>query len=334
MIIQAKAPTRIDLAGGTIDIWPLYLMHYGAVTINIAIDLYATVTLIPFHSKKIIIESKDQNTILEISSAKKIPSFKALELILEIVRFYSPFQGFRLITNCAAPAGSGIGGSSALNIAVNGAMNCFTGNRYSRKEILTIAKNIEARVIGVPTGEQDYFSALYGGANAIHLKDEGVTREKLQMASKDLEKLLVLCFIGTPRASGTNNWDIMKKHIDGNKGLYRKMESIKQTALKMKEAVGKNRFNTVAKLINEEWRNRKNLSQNVSSPKIEKIIKSAFLKGAEAAKICGAGGGGCLVLFVPPEKRKGVEETLVLQKCDILPFRIAQKGLAISNKKN
>ncbi len=102
----------------------------------------------------------------------------------------------------------------------------------------------------------------------------------------------------------------------------------------MKEAVGKNRFNTVAKLINEEWRNRKNLSQNVSSPKIEKIIKSAFLKGAEAAKICGAGGGGCLVLFVPPEKRKGVEETLVLQKCDILTFRIAQKGLAISNKKD
>ncbi|MDP7350861.1 MAG: GHMP kinase, partial [Nitrospinota bacterium] len=181
MIIESKAPTRIDLAGGTIDIWPLYLFHHGAVTINAAINLYATVKLTPRDDKKIIIESKDQGKRVNVASINKLNAAKGLELITELIRFYSPKQGFHLITDCAAPAGSGIGGSSSLNIALNSTLNRFTDNRYSKKEILTIAKNIEARVIGVPTGEQDYYPALFGGVNIIRLEDKGVTREKINI---------------------------------------------------------------------------------------------------------------------------------------------------------
>ncbi len=330
MIIESKAPTRIDLAGGTIDIWPLYLFHRGAVTVNAAINLYATVKLIQINSKKIIIESKDQNKRIEVSSIQKLSSVNALKLIVELIRFYSPTRGFHLITNCAAPAGSGIGGSSSLNIAINGVLNRFTGSRYSKKEMLTIAKNVEARVIGVPTGEQDYYAALYGGVNIIYLKDEGVTAKQLRINSKELEKHLVLYFIGKPRASGTNNWYIMKKHIDGDKALYQKMESIKKTAIKMSCAVADNKVELVGKLLNEEWGNRKKLSKSVSTPGIEKIIKMVFQKGAKAAKVCGAGGGGCLVFFVPPGKRKEVENASVLQKGNLLPFKIIRKGLTIS----
>ncbi|HJN02468.1 MAG TPA: GHMP kinase [Nitrospinota bacterium] len=327
MIIESKAPTRIDLAGGTIDIWPLYLFHHGAVTINAAINLYATVKLTPRDDKKIIIESKDQGKRVNVASINKLNAAKGLELITELIRFYSPKQGFHLITDCAAPAGSGIGGSSSLNIALNSTLNRFTDNRYSKKEILTIAKNIEARVIGVPTGEQDYYPALFGGVNIIRLEDKGVTREKINIHTKELERRLILCFTGKPRASGTNNWQIMKKHIDGDKALYQKMESIKQTALKMGEALAKNRFDIVGQLLNEEWDNRKKLSKNVTTLKIEKIIKSAFQKGATAAKVCGAGGGGCLVLFVPPDKKKVVEKIIQLHRCKILPFNITPNGL-------
>lgn len=330
MIIRSKAPTRIDLAGGTIDIWPLYLFHHGAVTVNVAINLYASVKLIQSDSKKIIIESKDQKKKIETSSIHKLPFVKDLHLIVELIRFYSPAKGFHLITDCAAPAGSGIGGSSSLNIALNGALNRFTGSRYSKKEMLVIAKNIEARVIGVPTGVQDYYPALYGGVNIVHLKDEGVTVENLRIKFKELEKHLVLCFTGKPRASGTNNWDIMKKHIDGDKALFKKMESIKQTAIKMGQAVANNRMGQLGKLLNEEWGNRKKLSGNVTTPDIEKIIKFAFQKGATAAKICGAGGGGCLVFFVAPEKRKEMEKALAMRKCCILPFGIIRKGLNVS----
>ena len=327
MIIESKAPTRIDLAGGTIDIWPLYLFHHGAVTINAAINLYATVKLTPRDDKKIIIESKDQGKRVNVASINKLNAAKGLELITELIRFYSPKQGFHLITDCAAPAGSGIGGSSSLNIALNSTLNRFTDNRYSKKYILTIAKNIEARVIGVPTGEQDYYPALFGGVNIIRLEDKGVTREKINIHTKELERRLILCFTGKPRASGTNNWQIMKKHIDGDKALYQKMESIKQTALKMGEALAKNRFDIVGQLLNEEWDNRKKLSKNVTTLKIEKIIKSAFQKGATAAKVCGAGGGGCLVLFVPPDKKKVVEKIIQLHRCKILPFNITPNGL-------
>jgi D-glycero-alpha-D-manno-heptose-7-phosphate kinase len=214
-----------------------------------------------------------------------------------------------------------------LNIALNSTLNRFTDNRYSKKEILTIAKNIEARVIGVPTGEQDYYPALFGGVNIIRLEDKGVTREKINIHTKELERRLILCFTGKPRASGTNNWQIMKKHIDGDKALYQKMESIKQTALKMGEALAKNRFDIVGQLLNEEWDNRKKLSKNVTTLKIEKIIKAAFQKGATAAKVCGAGGGGCLVLFVPPAKKKVVEKIIQLHRCKILPFNITPNGL-------
>jgi len=327
MIIESKAPTRIDLAGGTIDIWPLYLFHHGAVTINAAINLYATVKLTPRDDKKIIIESKDQGKRVNVASINKLNAAKGLELITELIRFYSPKQGFHLITDCAAPAGSGIGGSSSLNIALNSTLNRFTDNRYSKKEILTIAKNIEARVIGVPTGEQDYYPALFGGVNIIRLEDKGVTRERININIKELERRLILCFTGEPRASGTNNWQIMKKHIDGDKALYQKMESIKQTALKMGEALTKNRFDIAGQLLNEEWDNRKKLSKNVTTLKIEKIIKAAFQKGATAAKVCGAGGGGCLVLFVPPDKKKVVEKIIQLHRCKILPFNITPNGL-------
>ena len=327
MIIESKAPTRIDLAGGTIDIWPLYLFHHGAVTINAAINLYATARLTPRNDKKIIIESKDMGKEINADSINELNIASGLELVTEIIRFYSPEQGFHLITDCVAPAGSGIGGSSSLNIALNSTLNRFTDNRYSKKEMLTIAKNIEARVIGVPTGDQDYYPALFGGINTIHLEDKGVTREKIKVNVKELEKRLILCFTGKPRASGTNNWQIMKKHIDGDKALYEKMESIKQTALKMGEALAKNRFDIVGQLLNEEWDNRKKLSKNVTTLKIEKIIKSAFQKGATAAKVCGAGGGGCLVLFVPPDKKKVVEKIIQLHRCKILPFNITPNGL-------
>ena len=327
MIIESKAPTRIDLAGGTIDIWPLYLFHHGAVTINAAINLYATAKLTPRDDKKIIIESKDQGKRVNAASINKLNAAKGLELITELIRFYSPKQGFHLITDCAAPAGSGIGGSSSLNIALNSTLNRFTDNRYSKKYILTIAKNIEARVIGVPTGEQDYYPALFGGVNIIRLEDKGVTRERININIKELERRLILCFTGEPRASGTNNWQIMKKHIDGDKALYQKMESIKQTALKMGEALTKNRFDIAGQLLNEEWDNRKKLSKNVTTLKIEKIIKAAFQKGATAAKVCGAGGGGCLVLFVPPAKKKVVEKIIQLHRCKILPFNITPNGL-------
>ncbi|KAF0249800.1 MAG: D-glycero-alpha-D-manno-heptose-7-phosphate kinase, partial [bacterium] len=125
MTIEASAPTRIDLAGGTVDIWPLYLFHPGAQTLNVAINLTANCKIIPRNDNIVSIESKDTNTFVK-TSLDKLKETSELELLVRIIDFFQPKTGLTLITECNAPVGSGLGGSSTLDIAVCGALNHFT----------------------------------------------------------------------------------------------------------------------------------------------------------------------------------------------------------------
>ena len=166
-IIFSRAPTRIDLAGGTLDIWPLFHLFDNPPTVNAAISLFATVKITPLRGKKIKVISKDLNLSDSFSSLDKIPIKHPLELILRTIQFYKPKTGFLLETACEAPTGSGIGGSSALSVALNGALNKFTNKKLTLSQIKTVAQNIETQVISVPTGWQDYYPALYGGVLSI-----------------------------------------------------------------------------------------------------------------------------------------------------------------------
>ena len=167
-MIKSSAPTRIDLAGGTLDIWPLHLFFGNAPTINAAIDLYATVEITPRKDKRIVLRSQDLKLEDAFSSVNTLPENHPLELLIRTVKFYAPKSGLEISTNCQAPQGSGIGGSSALNIALHGALNKFMGKNYSKQEIIEIARNIETQIIGVPAGSQDYFPAIYG-LSLIHI---------------------------------------------------------------------------------------------------------------------------------------------------------------------
>ena len=161
--IKSSAPTRIDLAGGTLDIWPLHLLFDNPPTLNAAINLYATVEIISRKDKRIILTSRDLGLSDNFPSLDALPDNHPLELIMRTLKFYAPKSGLEISTDCQAPQGSGIGGSSALNIALHGALNRFTGRRYRKAEMIEIAKNIETQVIKVPAGCQDYFPAMYGG---------------------------------------------------------------------------------------------------------------------------------------------------------------------------
>jgi len=162
-VTESQAPTRIDLCGGTIDIWPLYLFHNSAATINLAVNLYAKTRIKERRDSKIVIESKDLKKRIKFDSIDKLSHNHSLSLITKILSFFKPETGLHIETDCEAPAGAGLAGSSALNIALCTAMNKLTGKSYSKKELITIAKNIESQVIRVPTGEQDYYPAMFGG---------------------------------------------------------------------------------------------------------------------------------------------------------------------------
>ncbi len=177
MRVEAKAPARVDLAGGTVDIWPLYLFHPGAQTVNLAIRCYASCVIETRADRRIVLVSQDQGiretfeTLMDLGLGQS-----QLPLVRELVLFFQPRRGLTIKTTSQVPAGAGLGGSSALNIALCGGLARVTGNPCTRTQILEIAKNVEAIVIRVPTGWQDYFPALYGGASAVHLDRDGVKR--------------------------------------------------------------------------------------------------------------------------------------------------------------
>jgi D-glycero-alpha-D-manno-heptose-7-phosphate kinase len=202
---MASAPTRIDLAGGTIDIWPLYLFHPGAQTLNAAISLRAHVRLERRTDDLVALVSEDTARQALLAPGDELRTDRTLPLLGPLAHYFGA-SGLTMTTRGESPAGAGIAGSSALNIAVCGALNEWAGTSHGPETLLEIAKDIEAQVIRVPTGLQDYRPALYGGVAAVELAPGSVRRVGLDVDPAELERRLVLCYTGEPRNSGTNNW--------------------------------------------------------------------------------------------------------------------------------
>ena len=160
-------------------------------------------------------------------------------------------------------------------------------------------------MIKVPTGLQDYRPALYGGIAALELH-AGAAASACRSTSirSELEQRIVLCYTGEPRNSGTNNWDITKRHIDGDQHIFDCFERIRDTAAAMREALTRGDWDATAACLATEWENRKRLAPGVTTPAIESLIARAMAAGAKAAKVCGAGGGGCLFCLGAARRRR------------------------------
>ena len=331
MIIESTAPTRCDLAGGTIDIWPLYLFHPGATTVNFALSLLARVRIETRDDRRIILESRDRNVSVETSLDKidDLARDEKLELLSRMVHFFRPATGFNLVAHSEAPAGAGISGSSALAIALIGALNCLVGNRYDARKFITIAANIETTVIKVPAGFQDYYPAFYGSASCIHFNADGIRREHLAIDEAELERRFVICYTGEPRLSGINNWDIFKRHIDGQGELFEIFERIRDAAARMRSALLASDWNAVAETMRAAYPVRKRLAPGITTPQMDSLVDRALANGAEAAKICGAGGGGCIAFLCQPERKADVSRALSEAGAEVLDWKVSRAGLVV-----
>lgn len=336
MKITARTPNRIDLAGGTLDIYPLYVFLEGGYTLNAAIDLYSQVDLSPREDDQFYFESVDFGTELLVSR-EDLLSGRAdtsdFRLLVQGVKAYLPAQGLNIRSFNQAPKGSGLGASSALLIALSGALNQWNAVYPEGNTLIQRAADLEAWVLGIPTGKQDYYAALYGGLQAIHFDQSGIQREFIHLPPETLSRLnegLVLSFTGESHFSGTNNWNMMKRYIDDSGDTRRSLNAIRDTSAALYRALQQADLEQVYSLLNQEWQNRKSLADGVSTPQIESMISAAKGAGALANKICGAGGGGCLLTLCEPGQREQVEAALQDTGAQIMRHQITPQGLQVN----
>jgi D-glycero-alpha-D-manno-heptose-7-phosphate kinase len=329
--IIAQAPCRADLAGGTIDLWPLYLFHPGAMTLNFALNIQTTCRITPLKGKRIHLRSLDTHkdeVFPDLAALRKARKFR-LPLAAHLVKFFVPQEGFLIETDSESPAGAGISGSSALMVATAAALARLTGRNLTLEQIRVIAQNVEAQIIQVPTGCQDYYPALYGGVSAIHLDADGIHREAVPLPAEEIESRFVLAYTGAPRKSGINNWEVFKAHIDGNRKVFRNFDRIAEIAAAMHRALLHADWKEVARLLREEWKLRRTNAPGIATPLIDKLISVAASHGGLAAKVCGAGGGGCVIFLVEKGSASRVATALGDHGGHVLPLQVARDGLRL-----
>lgn len=326
-LIEASAPPRIDLAGGTLDIWPVYLFHPGAVTVNVAIDRRATCR-IETGVPGVRIASEDTGARHEAERASDLVGIPNPPIAAFVLQALGLETGVSVVTRSAVPAGSGLGGSSTLAVAVAGAAARVVGRNLDPEEIWPLTRDAEARCIAVPAGIQDYMPAIHGGVLAMHLEPGAIRTERLAIDPGAIEQRLLLVDAGVTRFSGLNNWEVFKAQIDGDARVRRALARIASIAARMREALLADRGDEVGTLMSEEWEARKELAPAITTPDVDRLIAVAAEAGA-AGKVCGAGGGGTVAVWTRAGRLDATRERLREAGFASLPFRVDREGLRV-----
>ncbi len=335
MKLRVRAPTRITLAGSTLDIYPLYLFEGGGLTLNAAIDLCSEVELERRSDQSIRIEATDLDLVLEGPDLEALHStgeFAPLDLILRILRFYRPRHGLVVRTHSSVPPGSGLGGSSSLLICLSTALVQLENLPVNKQQMIDCGANIEAQSIRVPTGKQDYFPAAYGGFNALWFEIQGIRREPLTFSARlksQLQDQMLLGYSGVSRFSGSSNWSVMRRYIENEGATVLRMGKIKEIALAMYQSLKEEDLDKFADCLAADWENQKGLAEGVTTPQIERIFTAAQQAGALASKICGAGGGGCFFTLVGEGSQEAVKKAIEENGGEILDYRFSESGVRV-----
>ena len=333
MQVTNQGSVRVDLVGGTLDIEPINLIIKNVVTLNVATGLKASVTLSKIAFNGIEIHSKDYNKSYKYEASDLTEDrvvysneFAEMSFILQILRLFNINSGLKLELASGAPAGSGLGGSSAMGVTLYRALCNFTGHNYDRHTAVVRVKAVESRILNQGmAGYQDYFPALTGGVLAVRgiegeIKVEQLYSDELKNV---LEAHLTLISSGQSRASGINNWEVYKAFFDKKpevvNGLTRIAEISHATYLAIKER----QWDEMLKNIALEGLEREKLFPGITTEKIRQFTAELKQEGdVLGLKMCGAGGGGCFILV-----HKGLDPNVIEAKVrahgmEILPFKV------------
>lgn len=319
MIVRSRAPLRLGLAGGGTDVAPFCDIHGGFI-LNATIDRYAYAVLKPHDDKHVRFVATDQQATETVSLEPRLELDGKLRLhravYNHIVEHHTRGRplAVELSTFCDAPAGSGLGSSSTLVVAMVKAFDELLNLALDDYAVARIAHKVERVDCGLQGGRQDQYSAAFGGFNFMEFYgDDRTIVNPLRVKNWilcELEASFVLYFTGVSRQSAQIIADQSKNVSSGDTAAVEAMHGIKREALAMKESLLRGDFRGVVDSMRQGWENKKRTSKTVSNPEIDEIYSAACDAGALAGKVSGAGGGGFMWFFVPTEKRMDVIRTL------------------------
>jgi D-glycero-alpha-D-manno-heptose-7-phosphate kinase len=225
------------------------------------------------------------------------------------------------VQTCALPICSGLGGSSALFVAATRAALAAVGREMDDAVLLRHVIDMEARIIGVPTGSQDYVSAIHGGLSAIRFPPGGVRRDAIPCDLDALARRIVLVYTGVPHDSAMNNWQITKAYLDGDASVRKHMHEIADAARMLRGALLVDDLDSAGDAIRVDWEARRRLAPGVSTKQIDRLGEAAHHAGSTAMKVCGAGGGGCVFFWCAEGRHEDVTSALKKEGAEVMKFK-------------
>lgn len=318
MIYRSKAPLRIGLAGGGTDVSP-YSDLYGGAILNATISLYANATIEPIEENKIILNAIDRQEEEQYEWQKELPLTGKLDLLKGIYNriqkdYGIPQRGFRLSTFVDAPAGSGLGTSSTLVVAIIGAFTEMLRLPMGEYDMAHYAFEIERQDLKMAGGKQDQYAATFGGVNYMEFySDDKVIVNPLRIKQQylfELENNLLLYYTSTSRESA----EIIKKQtrnvVDKKGSSIEAMHQLKEQARLMKEALLKGKLHEIGEVLNFGFQQKRLMAEGISNPLMDEIYETAIKAGATGGKISGAGGGGFMIFYCPGNAKYNVINSL------------------------
>lgn len=319
-----KAWCRADLAGGTLDIWPLGLLHPGACTVNVALDLAVTVEVRPAESGYRVRQGAGA---IEARSPTELAQNPMTDLV-GVLASALDLPPFEAVLASESPRGGGLGASSAMAVAfMAAAEEAFGRPRSQPRQLVALARDLEARLMSLPTGIQDHYPALLGGALEIRQEPGGERVRRLEADLQALGDALLIVYSGQSHFSAGKNWQVVRRRLDGEPEVTALFRGIAEAAAQIAAPLEAGDLARVGELMGQEWSYRRRLAEGVSTPILEKLLQAAASQGAWGGKACGAGGGGCLAILCPPERRSAVAAALVEAGGEVLKARPVGKEL-------
>lgn len=328
-MIRVRTWCRADFAGGTLDIWPLGLLHPGARTVNVALDLPVEVSLEPRARGFRVLQSGES---LETDGLVELATLPGGALVAAVA-LAEALPPCAITIDSASPRGAGLGASSALAVALLAAAEQLLHGRLTRTagERAAVARDVEARLMGLPTGLQDHYPAQVGGLLEIAHQPGGERVTPLAVDLRRLGEHLIVGFTGQSHFSAAANWLVVRRRLEADAFIVERLEEIAGVAARLPSALLASDWVAAGNLVGEEWTARRQLSGEISTPAIEALLEEARRLGAWGGKACGAGGGGSVLVLAPPARRAAIEEAWRALGTEILPALPTDRQLELES---